>query len=231
MKMKKAVVLTSGGMDSLITTAIAQRENEEIYLLHANYGQRTEQKELAAFRKIADYFMPKDVLIIDISYLAQIGGNSLTDRNIEIPKNDLNDSVPNTYVPFRNGNLVSIAASWAEVLGASSIYIGAVEADSSGYPDCRKDFYDKLEIAINAGTKDETRIKICTPIIDKKKSEIIKLGSELNIPFELSWSCYEDNNIACAECDSCLLRIRAFKEAGIIDPIPYAKKIDWSRHE
>jgi len=228
MNIKKAVVLTSGGMDSLITTAIAKNENDEIYLLHANYGQRTEQKELDSFHNIANYFKPKDVMIINIDYLVQIGGNSLTDKNMDIPKNELSDSVPNTYVPFRNGNLISIAASWAEVLGAQKIYIGAVEVDSSGYPDCRKEFYIKLESAINAGTKDDTNIQICTPIIDKMKSEIIKIGAQLNIPFDLSWSCYENNDIACAECDSCLLRIKAFKEAGIKDPIPYAKPIEWS---
>ncbi len=225
--MKRGIVLTSGGMDSLITTAIAQKENDEIYLLHANYGQRTEEKELKAFNAICDYFKPNGHLIVNIDYLARIGGNSLTDHNLDVPRNELSDSVPNTYVPFRNGNLISIAASWAEVLEAQSLYIGAVEADSSGYPDCRKVFYEQLENAINLGTKEDTQISIKTPIIDKMKHEIIQIGRQLNVPFELSWSCYVDNQTACGECDSCLLRIRAFKQAGIKDPIPYAIPINW----
>jgi len=225
---KRAIVLCSGGMDSLITTAVAKRENDEIYLLHANYGQRTEQKELKSFQRICKYFKPDGQLVVDIDFLVKIGGNSLTDYHMDVPLNHLTDSVPNTYVPFRNGNLISIAVSWAEVIEAQSIYIGAVEVDSSGYPDCRRVFYDQLEKAINLGTKDETQIFLKTPIIDKMKHEIINIGRELGIPFELSWSCYVNNEIACGECDSCILRIRAFKQAGMIDPIPYSIQIDWS---
>ncbi|MCB5249938.1 MAG: 7-cyano-7-deazaguanine synthase QueC [Candidatus Cloacimonadales bacterium] len=224
--MKKAIILASGGMDSLVTTAIAKNENDDIYLLHTNYGQRTEDKELMAFRSICSHYSPKDILIVNIDYLAQIGGNSLTDKSIDVPKNKLGEEdVPNTYVPFRNGNLIAIATSWAEVIGAQSIYIGAVEVDGSGYPDCRKIFYDQLEKAINYGTKEDTKISIKTPLIHKNKSEIIKLGKTLNVPFELSWSCYNNNDIACGECDSCILRLRAFDEAGIIDPIKYIKKM------
>lgn len=225
--MKKAVVLCSGGMDSLITTAIAHRDNDQIFLLHANYGQRTQDKELKSFQEICSYFKPEKHMIVDIDYLLKIGGSSLTDDRIMIPKNQHGSSVPNTYVPFRNANLLSIATSWAEVTGAEKIYIGAVEVDGSGYPDCRKVFYDAMEQAINQGTKEETHIAIETPIIHLKKSEIIKIGQELNIPFELSWSCYERNDVACGECDSCILRINAFQEAKIKDPIPYAIDIDW----
>lgn len=224
---QKAIVLCSGGMDSLITTAIAKRDNDQIYLLHANYGQRTQDKELKSFQDICAYFKPENHMIIDIDYLTKIGGSSLTDSHIEIPKNQHGSSVPNTYVPFRNANLLSIATSWAEVIGAQKIYIGAVEVDGSGYPDCRKVFYEAMEQAINYGTKDETIISIETPIIHLKKSEIIKIGKELGIPFELSWSCYEHNDIACGECDSCILRINAFQEAKIKDPIPYAIQIEW----
>ncbi|HOE91516.1 MAG TPA: 7-cyano-7-deazaguanine synthase QueC [Candidatus Cloacimonadota bacterium] len=227
--MKRGIVLASGGMDSLVTTAIAKSENDEIYLLHINYGQRTQDRELLAFKAISDYYIPKDILILDLAYFTQIGGNSLTDRTIEIPTNQLSDQeVPNTYVPFRNGNLVSIAASWAEVINAQSIYIGAVEVDGSGYPDCRKVFYEQLEKAINLGTKEETNIQIKTPLIDKTKSEIIQLGKSLYVPFELSWSCYQSSVKACGVCDSCLLRINAFKRAGLIDPIPYAVEIGWT---
>lgn len=220
---KKAVILLSGGMDSLVTTAIASRENDELYFLHANYGQKTEIKEQECFDNLVQYYHPKGVLNVDLSYLKQIGGTSLIDADKLIKDHDTNNAhlVPDTYVPFRNGNLIVIATSWAEVIGAQSIYIGAVEEDSSGYPDCRESFYKALNKAIKLGTKDETKIKIKTPIIHKTKAEIIILGQELKAPFEFSWSCYRDNNLACGSCDSCYLRLKAFKEAGLIDPIPY----------
>ncbi|OQX71773.1 MAG: 7-cyano-7-deazaguanine synthase QueC [Candidatus Cloacimonas sp. 4484_275] len=223
----KAIVLVSGGMDSLVTAAIAASENEEIYFLHLNYGQKTEKKELELFRKIVDYFQPKDTLIADVSYLKQIGGSSLTDENIDVKNYDGSEGIPNSYVPFRNAHLLTIATSWAEVIGADRIYIGAVEEDSSGYPDCRENFYRNFQKAIDSGTKDETKIKIVTPVIHKTKAEIIQIGKKLNVPFELSWSCYKNNEVACGVCDSCVLRINAFKKAGEIDPIPYEIKIDW----
>jgi 7-cyano-7-deazaguanine synthase len=224
---KKAVVLVSGGMDSLVTAAIAAQDYE-LAFLHLNYGQRTEQRELKAFNDISDHFNVNERLIVDVKYLSQIGGSSLTDSNIEVNKADLEyDGVPASYVPFRNANILSIAVSWAEVIGAKKIFIGAVEEDSSGYPDCRKVFYDAFNKVIELGTKPNTELSIETPIINLKKSEIVKIGAELNVPFELSWSCYVNNDIACGECDSCALRLRGFQIAGIEDPIHYIKKPDY----
>jgi len=225
---KKAVILLSGGMDSLVTTAIASKENDELYFLHANYGQKTQQKEQECFDNLVQYYHPKDILNVDLTYLKQIGGTSLIDSNKQIKDHDSETAhlVPDTYVPFRNGNLIVIATSWAEIIGAQSIYIGAVEEDSSGYPDCRESFYHALHKAIELGTKDETKIEIRTPIIHKTKTEIIKLGKELNAPFNFSWSCYRNNDVACGTCDSCYLRLKAFKEAGLEDPIPYVNDIN-----
>ena len=225
--MNKAIVLISGGMDSLITTCVARQENDEFYLLHVNYRQRTEKKELEAFHKLCEYFKPKEYKIINIDYLKDFGGSSLIDENAPIPLYDEltpNSQLPTSYVPYRNGNLISIATSYAEVIRANKIYIGAIEVDGSGYPDCRRVYYDALESAINLGTKDDTNISLITPLINLKKSEIIKLGISLNAPFELSWSCYQNNDLACGVCDSCYLRLKAFKEVGIDDPIPYINK-------
>jgi 7-cyano-7-deazaguanine synthase len=225
--MSKAIVLVSGGMDSLVTAAIAKKECDEIYFLHVNYGQRTEVRELRSFRKMKEFFKPKDVLIADIAYLTQIGGSSLTDEALEINDYQESPEVPNTYVPFRNTHIVAIGVSWAEVIGADRIYIGAVEEDSSGYPDCREKYFSALQKAIDEGTKSDTSIQILTPIIHMRKSEIIKLGAKLGAPFELSWSCYRNNDIACGKCDSCVLRVNAFKEAGLKDPIPYEIEQNW----
>jgi 7-cyano-7-deazaguanine synthase len=208
-------------MDSCVTAAIAKDLNYNLYFLHVNYGQRTENKEFQAFENLKKYFNAKE-LVVDISYLKEIGGSSLTDENIEVEKGDVNrQSVPKSYVPFRNANILSIATSWAEVLNATDIFIGAVEEDSSGYPDCRKTFYDAFNTLIERGTRPETKIKIQTPLINLKKSEIIKLGIKLNAPLNLTWSCYKSEDKACGVCDSCLLRLRGFKEAGIKDPIDY----------
>jgi len=223
----KGIVLVSGGMDSLVVAAIAQKECNEIYFLHLNYGQKTEARELRAFQQMKEFFQPQDILVVDVSYLKQIGGSSLTDRKLEIKDFAGDNGVPNSYVPFRNAHLVTIATSWAEVICANRIYIGAVEEDSSGYPDCRENFYKALEKAIDLGTKDETKIEICTPIIHKRKAEIIQIGDKLGAPLHFSWSCYRNNEIACGTCDSCALRISAFKEAGLVDPIQYSIKIDW----
>ncbi len=217
----KAIVLVSGGMDSLVTTAIANKECEKLYFLHVNYGQKTQEKELEMFHKICEFFHPQDKLIVGVNYLKQIGGSSLTDKNIPVKDFIDSNAIPDSYVPFRNAHLLSIATSWAEIIGADQIYIGVVEEDSSGYPDCREKFYQSFERSIDLGTKDETKIKIVTPIIHKKKSEIIEIGKELDVPFKLSWSCYKNNEIACGVCDSCVLRLRAFEEAGMVDPIPY----------
>ena len=218
--MPKAVILVSGGMDSCVTAAIAHLRNFELCFLHLNYGQRTEMRELKAFHDIGDYYNVKNRIVINTSHLSQIGGSCLTDYSIDVPKANLDDkNVPNSYVPFRNANILSAATSWAEVINAKSLFIGAVEEDSSGYPDCRRSFYDAFEKTIKEGTKPETEIKIITPLIELSKKEIILEGIRLNAPIFLSWSCYQKEDIPCMKCDSCALRERGFKKAGIIDPI------------
>ncbi|MCU1290936.1 MAG: queC [Acidobacteria bacterium] len=223
-KTEIAVCLVSGGMDSCVTAAIAMRENEEIALLHVSYGQRTESRERKAFNDIADFYGVEKRLEVSIEYLAKIGGSSLTDKKIEVSEADLeNTEIPTSYVPFRNANMLAIATSWAEVLRARSIYIGAVAEDSSGYPDCRPEFYAAFEKTVETGTKPETNIKIKTPIIDLSKAEIVKKGIEIGAPLHLSWSCYRSEDAACGTCDSCALRLRGFERAGSVDPILYRK--------
>lgn len=222
-KKELAVVLVSGGMDSCVTAAIAN-QNFELSFLHLNYGQRTEQRELKAFNDIADYFNVKHRLVVNTEHLKQIGGSSLTDENMDVQLANLDrKEVPTSYVPFRNANLLSIAVSWAEVIGATKIFIGAVEEDSSGYPDCRKEFYDAFNKVVALGTKPSTDILIETPIIELKKADIVKKGFELEAPLFLSWSCYQNEDEACGVCDSCVLRLRGFERAGFVDPIPYKK--------
>lgn len=221
-----AICLVSGGMDSCVTAAIAKNENARIAFLHISYGQRTEKREFQAFNDIADFYGVEKRLAVSIEYLAKIGGSSLTDKSIEIAEADLESrEIPTSYVPFRNANMLAIATSWAEVLGANSIYIGAVAEDSSGYPDCRPEFYEAFEKTIEAGTKPETNIRIKTPIIDLSKAEIVKKGIALNAPLQLSWSCYQNEKAACGVCDSCALRLRGFAKAGATDPIPYANVV------
>jgi len=216
-----AVVAVSGGLDSCVTTAIAKK-NYDLALVHINYGQKTEKKELESFHKIADYFNVNKKMVIDFSHFQKIGGSSLTDKTMEVTKADLdNKEVPSSYVPFRNGNILSACVSWAEILGAEAVFIGAVFEDSSGYPDCRPDFFKAFEDAVNLGTKPETHIKIETPIIELNKKEIIKLGLELKAPLELTWSCYSNEDEACGICDSCALRLRGFQNLGVVDPIAY----------
>jgi 7-cyano-7-deazaguanine synthase len=217
-----AICLVSGGMDSCVTAAIAQQENDELAFLHVGYGQRTEQRERESFHALADYFNVGLRLVISLEHLAQIGGSSLTDVTIPVTNANLNSSaIPSSYVPFRNSHLLAVAVSWGEVIGASSIYIGAVAEDSSGYPDCRPEFYDAFQNVIDLGTKPETRITIRTPVIHLKKSEIVQKGVDLGAPLHLTWSCYQESQLACGKCDSCALRLRAFREAGVPDPIPY----------
>jgi len=217
-----AVCLVSGGMDSCVTVAIAKGETDEIAFLHVSYGQRTERRERQAFNEIADFYGVEKRLDISIEYLAQIGGSSLTDQSIEVSEANLESTeIPTSYVPFRNANILAIATSWAEVLGASAIYIGAVAEDSSGYPDCRPEFFAAFEKTIETGTKPETNIKIKTPIIHLSKAEIVKKGIELNAPLQFSWSCYQSEDQACGTCDSCALRLRGFALAGEKDPIAY----------
>jgi len=219
-----SICLVSGGMDSCVTAAIAGRENAGLAFLHISYGQRTEVRERKAFNDIGDFYGVEQRLDISIEHLAKIGGSSLTDKNIEVSEADLESKeIPTSYVPFRNANMLSIAVSWAEVIGASAIYIGAVAEDSSGYPDCRPEFYQAFQKAIDAGTKPETHIEVRTPIIYLTKAEIVKKGIELNAPLHLSWSCYSSEDLACGTCDSCALRLRGFEQAGAKDPIAYAK--------
>jgi 7-cyano-7-deazaguanine synthase len=217
-----AVCLVSGGMDSCVTAAIANEETDELAFLHVSYGQRTEKRERRAFEEIADHFKVKQRLVVSLEHLAKIGGSSLTDSGVAVAAANLSsENIPTSYVPFRNAHLLSIATSWAEVIGAKFIYIGAVAEDSSGYPDCRPEFYEAFQQLITRGTKPLTEIEIRTPVIAMKKSEIVKLGQTLQSPFELTWSCYRESEQACGDCDSCALRLRAFRAAGIGDPIPY----------
>lgn len=217
----KGIVLVSGGMDSLVLAAFATRESE-ISLLHVTYGQRTERKELACFHAIADHLKVKERLVADIGYLRTFGGSALTDPSVDIPPADLaRRGVPVTYVPFRNAHFLCIAVSRAEVIGAKNIYIGAVWADSSGYPDCRPAFYGAMNEAIRMGTKDDSGIRVKAPFVNLKKKDIVLMGKSLGVPFEYTWSCYRDGEKACGRCDSCALRLAAFAEAGVPDPLEY----------
>ena len=219
---KVSVILVSGGMDSCVTAAMAVADSDEVAFLHISYGQRTEARERKAFNDIADHYGVTERLDVSIEYLAKIGGSSLTDANIEITEADLKSTkIPTSYVPFRNANMLSIATSWAEVIGATAIYIGAVFEDSSGYPDCRPEFYAAFQQTINTGTKPDTHIEIRAPIIELTKAEIVKKGIELGAPLHLTWSCYRAEEFACGTCDSCALRLRGFTQAGVLDPIIY----------
>lgn len=217
-----AIVLVSGGMDSCVTAAIAQKENDNVAFLHISYGQRTEARERKAFNDIANHYEISKRLDVSIEYLARIGGSSMTDKSIDISEADLESSeIPTSYVPFRNANMLAIATSWAEVIGANAIYVGAVAEDSSGYPDCRPEFFEAFEKTIETGTKPGTDIRIKTPIIHFSKAEIVKKGIELKAPLHLTWSCYRNEDLACGTCDSCALRLRGFANAGTSDPILY----------
>lgn len=237
-----AVVLVSGGMDSCVAAAIAAQEYDMAFL-HVSYGQRTQARELEAFTAIADHYGVQRRLVANVSYLTKIGGSSLTDESIPVAKSDLGRAgsesqkpegterserqrgeqggIPASYVPFRNTHLLSIGVSWAEVIGASRLFIGAVEEDSSGYPDCRKEYYRAFNRLVEVGTKPETHIRVVTPLIDSRKSEIILKGMELGAPLHLTWSCYKNIDRACGVCDSCVLRLRGFRDAGVEDPVEY----------
>ena len=225
----RAVVLMSGGMDSCVTAAIA-RQSYEIAGLHASYGQRTESREIQSFQALADHFGAFTRLAVKLDHFRAIGGSSLTDSSMVIRKADLSSNeIPNTYVPFRNAHFLSVATSWAEVLGATRIFIGAVWEDSSGYPDCRPEYYEAFNRVIRAGTRPSSNITIETPLIHLSKHEIVRKGINLGAPFHLTWSCYRDSDVACGVCDSCALRLRAFQEAGIDDPIPYSNRPEYAR--
>ncbi|MFI5184505.1 MAG: 7-cyano-7-deazaguanine synthase QueC [Vicinamibacteria bacterium] len=221
MSRPRAVVCVSGGMDSAVTAAIAAKEHR-IAFLHANYGQRTEGAELACFHALADHFRADARLVVDFSALRAIGGSSLTDPSIPVREGSpVEGVIPTSYVPFRNAHLLSAAASWAEVLGATAIFVGAVWEDSSGYPDCRPVFYEAFEEVIRQGTRPETEIRIVTPVIAMTKAEIVRTGTQLGVPFERTWSCYQSEGRACGACESCVLRLKGFADAGARDPIPY----------
>src|ERR1700676_2259200 len=221
----KAVVLLNGGMGACVFASIARERHgaENIAFLHAGYGQRTQERERRAFEGIADFYGvgQGQRLVVQLDHFRAIGGSALTDTNIAVPENELGAAGPAhgsaisvTYVPFRNAHFLSVAVSWAEATGAGAVYIGAVAEDSSGYPDCRPEYYEAFQELIRRGTRPETKIEIVTPVIRLKKSEIIRRGVELGAPLQLTWSCYQGEELACGICDSCLLRLRAFAEAG-----------------
>jgi len=234
---RKAVVLLSGGMDSCVTAAIARERHgaQNLAFLHASYGQRTQRRERRAFEEIAHFYGVRERLVVQLDHFRAIGGSALTDEKIRVPENELGaagprgSAIPVTYVPFRNAHFLSVAVSWAEAMGAGAIYIGAVAEDSSGYPDCRPEYYRVFQELIRAGTRPETRIEMLTPVITLKKCEIVRRGLELGAPFHLTWSCYQEEEIACGACDSCLLRLRAFAEAGVPDPIAYRRTVSAGR--
>jgi 7-cyano-7-deazaguanine synthase len=227
----RAVVLLSGGMDSCVCAALAARDYQAA-AVHVSYGQRTEERERRSFDSICDRLGIRDRLVVRNEALRAIGGSALTDSSIAVPEAVVPEAhgiglntpagIPVTYVPFRNAHFLAVAVSWAEVLGAEKVYIGAVEPDSSGYPDCRPEYYRAFNEVVKAGTKDGT-IQVVTPLIAMHKAEIVRLGLELDAPFDLTWSCYQREDRACGVCDSCVLRLRAFREADAEDPIPYAE--------
>ncbi len=221
----KAVVLLSGGMDSCVTAAIA-RETHDLALLHASYGQRTEMRERQCFEEIANFYGAVERLVVHLDHFAQIGGSALTDKRIKVPEGRAgspigSNAIPVTYVPFRNAHFLAVAVSWAEVIGARAIYIGAVAEDSSGYPDCRPEYYRVFQQLVREGTRPETQIEIVTPVIGMRKCEIVRRGAELGAPLDRTWSCYQFEDAACGVCDSCRLRLSAFAEAGLSDPVAY----------
>lgn len=220
-----AVVLLSGGMDSALCAIKTRELGYDLAALHLNYGQRTQERELQAFRDLCKYFEIEQKLTVDVSYLSQIGGSSLTDTSIDVQGADLSSQeIPNSYVPFRNANILAIATSWAEVINAHALVAGAMEQDSSGYPDCRREFYDSFEETIRLGTKPGSEIKVLTPIIALTKQDIVEQGIKSGLPFDLTWSCYSSSDQACGVCESCALRLRGFANAGLEDPLPYLSR-------
>ena len=218
---KRAVCIISGGMDSTLAAYMMKRKGYDIIGVHFNYGQRTEKKELECYENICDRLEVIERYELDMDFFKQLGASALTDESIEVPTGGIEEGIPVTYVPFRNGIFLSMAAAIAEKHAASAIAIGVVEEDSSGYPDCRESFIEAMQRAINLGTKDETNITIEMPLVHLKKSQIVKKALEMNVPLELTWSCYQSEDAACGVCDSCRLRLRGFEEAGASDPIPY----------
>ena len=219
-KVNLGIALVSGGLDSCVTAALATRQ-VELAFLHLNYRQRTERRELAAFSALADHYQIKKRLVVDVSYMHQIGGSSLVDKTMPVPERDADGDLPTTYVPFRNANLLGVAVAWAEVSGATDIYIGAHEEESV-YPDCRSDFFKAYERMIATGTGPQTKIHLRTPLIALDKAAIVRRGLALEAPLHLTWSCYQHEEIACGKCASCRRRLEGFRRAGAKDPIAYA---------
>lgn len=225
---KRAVVLVSGGMDSATTAYEALDRGYDLYFLHTSYGQRTESKEYACARELADTVDAAEFLHIETDHLQQIGGSALTDDEIDVGEADLDsEAIPDTYVPFRNANLLSMAVSYAEANGCEAVFVGAHSEDFAGYPDCRPAFFDAFETMVDVGTKPETEISIQVPFVDKTKTEIAERGVELSVPFEQTWSCYRDAEPACGTCDSCAFRLQAFQRIGVRDPIPYTERPEY----
>jgi 7-cyano-7-deazaguanine synthase len=221
-----AVVLLSGGMDSLTAAGMARKDGFDLALIHFNYGQRTEEAELRSFARIAEFLGvpgPRR-LVVHTNFFTLVGGSALTDRRLGVPGADLgSDRIPVTYVPFRNAVLLSMAVGWAEALGARAVYYGAVSQDSSGYPDCRAEFVAAMQVLVDAGTRPDTNIRLHAPLVNLSKADIVKAASEMDLPLALTWSCYQRNDRACGTCDSCALRLRGFEQAGLADPIEYAR--------
>jgi len=220
---KKAICILSGGMDSTVSATMALRDGYEVVAVHFNYGQRTQSRELVAFRDVCDALGIESRHEIDLPFFEQIGASALIDESIEVPTGGIEDGVPVTYVPFRNGIFLSIASALAEKYGAEAIYIGVVEEDSSGYPDCRQSYIEAMQKAVNLGTKDETKIEIKMPLVNLSKAQIVQKAIEVDAPLQYTWSCYKSEGKACGVCDSCRLRLRGFELAGVEDPIEYEK--------
>jgi len=229
---KRAVVLVSGGMDSATTAYEARQQGYELYFLHTSYGQRTASKEYDCARELADIVGAAEFLHIETDHLQQIGGSALTDDDIEVGEADLDsEEIPDTYVPFRNANLLSMAVSYAEANGCEAVFVGAHSEDFAGYPDCRPEFFGTFETMVDVGTKPDTEISIVVPFVESTKTEIADRGVELGVPFEHTWSCYRDSAPACGTCDSCAFRLQAFQEIGVRDPIEYADRPEYATEE
>ncbi len=220
----RAVVLVSGGLDSCVAAAVAAQDFPELAFLHASYGQRTQERERRAFEDIARHYGVTRQLVVEVPFFAQIGGSALTDASREIPEGPPGPGIPSTYVPFRNTHLIAMAVSWAEVIGAKAVFVGANELDSSGYPDCRRSYLEVYQRLIDEGTRPESAIRLMAPLIELDKAGIVRLGKRLGAPFELTWSCYQASEKACGRCESCVLRRRGFAAAGASDPLPYEER-------
>lgn len=217
----RSVVCLSGGLDSCVTLAEAHARDPRVAALHLVYGQRTAERELRAFTEVCDHYRLEHRLVCEQPALKSMGGSALTDESLAVPETEPGEGVPVTYVPFRNGQILSLACAWAESLGAREVYLGAVQEDSSGYPDCRDEFFRRFEAAVEAGTRPQTHLRVMTPVLHLDKAAIVRRGLELGAPLHLTWSCYQSSDLACGRCESCRLRLSGFARAGETDPLPY----------